>query len=57
MTKVEREKYLLALNGGQRLALLITISGFLMKTDQICLDEFEETMLAYRPNEKESRGR
>jgi hypothetical protein len=47
MTKLEREKYLLALNDAQRLALLLTIGNVLKHTDLLTRAMFEETLLSY----------
>jgi len=47
MTKLEREKYLLALNDRQRLALLFTLSNHLKYTDSVSLEEFERMVMAY----------
>ena len=51
MTKLEREKYLLAPNDGQRLALLFTLSNRLKYTDAVSLEEFEGMLTAYRTKE------
>ncbi len=53
MTKFQREKYLLALNDGQRLALLFTLSNELRSTDVVSLEKFEGMMTAYRPKEED----
>ena len=57
MTKVEREKYLLALNGAQRLALLLAVSNQLKYIGPMSIEEFEGMVTAYRPNEKETKRR
>jgi len=47
---------LLALNGGQRLALLFALSNCLRMTGSMSLEAFEEMIAAYRPAEKERKG-
>lgn len=57
MTKVEREKYLLALNSTQRLALLFTLSNRIKGGDTITIERFDDMIVAYRPKENdEERG-
>jgi len=56
MKKLEREGDLLALNGGQRLALLFALSNYLNTTGSMSLEAFEEMIAAYRPAEKERKG-
>lgn len=56
MTKLEREKYLLALNDAQRIAFLFTLSNFLRGTDAISKEEFEEILRLYQPKEKVRHG-
>ena len=53
MTKLEREKYLLALNDGQRLALLLTLSNHLRNNGAMSLEIFEGMITAYRTKEKD----
>ena len=57
MTKLEREKYLLAPNDGQRLALLFTLSNRLKYTDAVSLEEFEGMLTAYRTKEERNERR
>ena len=56
MTKLEREKYLLALNEAQRLALLLTISNFFLHTNTFSSGEFEDLLRSYHPMEKIEDG-
>jgi hypothetical protein len=57
MTKLEREKYLLALNDAQRLALLFTLSNQLYCTGNVSYKEFEGMITAYRTKEeRKERG-
>lgn len=56
MTKLEREKYLLALNEAQRLAFLLTISNLFLHTNTFSSNEFEEILRSYHPMEKKEDG-
>jgi hypothetical protein len=49
MSKLKREKALLALNNDQRFALLLTISNFFLLSDLLSDLEFEEFLRAYHP--------
>jgi hypothetical protein len=51
MTNLEREKYLLALNDAQRLALLFALSKNLWRSETISLERFEEILTAYHIKE------
>lgn len=50
MTKFEREKYILALNGPQRLALLLSVSVNLILDKKIGMKDFEQMLTSYRPD-------
>ncbi len=49
MTKLEREKYLLALNDAQRLALLLSLSNHIKGTTTVSPEEFEWILTSYHP--------
>lgn len=54
MTKFERENYILALNDGQRLALLLSISCHLILDKKLDILDFEQRLTSYR-SEKSTR--
>lgn len=55
MTKLEVEKYLLALNDGQRLALLLALFNQVKSIGLISLEKFEGMITAYQPITRRKR--